>query len=309
MKFLIPNHHAKGGCMQHRVWVIVVVLLLAGCGGNEAEVTAVPTLLSPADSSETADTLPPTFTPEPVEVEQPTPVTPAPTPTPEPPTAVPDSIPTITDQPDALQFVVAAEVNLRRLESFSHERSITIDSPIFDQTDDISCVLRSPDQAFCHAYRETTEATGAVSVRDFEFVQRGAQIWARSNSESAWEELPPDDTNYLESYVNQLILSPHATESFIFGESAIDGVNVYEIWLTLEPVAAVQALYNSDSLDDLLAQAQDGAATARVWIGQEDSLLRLLTIEIRFNTALGDVTLNGIGTLANFNQTVDIPQP
>lgn len=288
---------------------IFVLLLLIGCGGNEPEVTAVPTALVPVNSSETADTLPPTFTPEPVEIEQPTPVTPAPTPTDEPPTAVPDVIPTTAEQPDALQFLVAAEVNLRRLDSFSHERSITIDSPIFDQTDDISCVLRSPDQAFCHAYRETTEATGAVAVRDFEFVQRSGQIWARNNSESAWEELPPDETNYLDSYVNQLILSPHVTDAFIFGESAIEGVNVYEIWLTLEPVAAVQALYGGESLDELLAQAQDGEASARVWIGQEDSLLRLLTIEIHFDTALGEVTLNGIGTLANFNQTADIPQP
>jgi hypothetical protein len=170
-------------------------------------------------------------------------------------------------------------------------------------------VLRSPDQAFCRAYRETTEATGAVAVRDFEFVQRGSQIWARDNSQAAWEELPRDDTNYLESYINQLILSPYATDAFIFGEAAIEGVNVYEIWVTLEPLTAVQALYSNDDLDDFLAQAQDGEATARVWVGQEDSLLRLLTIEIHFNTALGEVSLNGIGTLANFNQTADIPQP
>ena len=295
--------------MQNRIWIIIIALCLVGCGGSEPEVTAVPTLLAPADSPQTTDnTLPPTFTPEPVEIETPTPVTPAPTPTDRPPTAVPD-LPSPTNQPDALQFVVGAEVNLRRLESFSHERSITIASPIFDQTDDISCILRSPDGAFCHAYRETTEATGAVNVRDFEFVQRGTQIWARNDSQSAWEELPPEETNYLESYVNQLILSPHTTEAFVFGESAIDGVNVYEIWLTLDPIAAVQALYNGDNLDDLLSQAQDGEATARVWVGQEDLLLRLLTIEIRFNTALGEVTLNGIGTVANFNQAADIPQP
>ena len=295
--------------MPNRVWFTIVFLLLIGCGGGEATGTAVPTLLVPADSPQTANTLPPTFTPEPVEFEQPTPVTPAPTPTDEPPTAVPDIIPTTADQPDALQFLVAAEVNLRRLDSFSHERSITIDTPAFDQTDDISCVLRSPDQAFCHAYRETTEATGDVAVRDFEFLQRSSQIWARNNSQSAWEELPPDDTNYLESYVNQLILSPYVTDAFIFGEAAIDGVNVYEIRLTLEPLTAVQALYSSDNFDDFLAQAQDGEATARVWVGQEDLLLRLLTIEIRFNTALGEVSLNGIATLANFNQTAGIPQP
>jgi hypothetical protein len=293
------------------LFLTFVFLLLVGCGGGEAAGTAVPTLLAPADSpSQTANTLPPTFTPEPVEFAQPTAVTPAPTPTEEPATAVPEIIPTTAaGQPDALQFLVAAEVNLRRLDSFSHERSITIDSPIFDQTDDISCVLRSPDQAFCHAYRETTEAAGDVSVRDFEFVQRSAQIWARNDSQSAWEELPPDDTNYLESYVNQLILSPSVTDAFIFGEAAIEGVNVYEIRLTLEPLMAVQALYEGENLNDLLAQAQDGEATARVWIGQDDSLLRLLTIEIRFNSALGEVSLNGIGTLANFNQTADIPQP
>ena len=293
------------------LFLTFVFLLLVGCGGGEAAGTAVPTLLAPADSpSQTANTLPPTFTPEPVEFAQPTAVTPAPTPTEEPATAVPEIIPTTAaGQPDALQFLVAAEVNLHRLDSFSHERSITIDSPIFDQTDDISCVLRSPDLAFCHAYRETTEATGDVSVRDFEFVQRSSQIWARNDSQSAWEELSPDDTNYFESYVNQLILSPYVTDAFIFGEAAIDGVNVYEIRLTLEPLTAVQALYEGENLNDLLAQAQDGEATARVWVGQDDSLLRLLTIEIRFNSALGEVRLNGIGTLANFNQAADIPQP
>ncbi|MCB8945919.1 MAG: hypothetical protein H6658_19405 [Ardenticatenaceae bacterium] len=43
--------------------------------------------------------------------------------------------------------------------------------------------------------------------------------------------------------------------------------------------------------DDFLAQAQDGQATATIWIGQEDMHLRLLTIDIQFNTALGAVTL------------------
>ena len=107
--------------MWHRVWLILTFLFLIGCGGSPAE-EATP--ISLTESAVTTNTLPPTFTPAPVEVEQPTPVTPASTPTDEPPTAVPDIIPTVADQPDALQFLVAAEVNLRRLESFSHERSI-----------------------------------------------------------------------------------------------------------------------------------------------------------------------------------------
>jgi hypothetical protein len=146
-------------------------------------------------------------------------------------------------------------------------------------------------------------------VRDFEFVQNGARLWARGNSQAAWEELPPDDTNYLASYTNQLILSPYVTDAFVFGQSAVDDVPVYELHLTLDPVAAVRALYSGEGFDDLLEQAGEGEATARAWVGQEDRQLRLLTIEIRFDTPLGDVTLNGLGSLANFNETAAIPEP
>lgn len=295
---------------SHQLILISLFLLLISCGGREGAVaTAVPTANVPGDLEQAENALPPTFTPEAVEIEQATPVTPAPTRTPGPPTAVPELPQPELPQPDARQLLITAENNLLGLDSFSHERSITINTPAFNQAEDISCVFQAPDQAFCHAYRETIPVTGEPTVRDFEFVQRGSQLWARGDSQAAWEELPTDNINYLDSYTSQLLLSPTVTDAFIFGESAIDGVPVYEVRLTLEPLAAVRALYSGESFEDLLTEAQGGEATATVWIGQEDMRLRLLTIEIRFNTALGDVSLNGLGTLANFNEAAVIPEP
>ena len=290
--------------MRNLLWVFSLLFLLLGCGGRTVGDTAAPSTLAPTGSAQTDNALPPTFTPEAVEFEQPPPVTPAPTPTPDPPTAVPPNA-----QPDALQALIAAENRLRNLASFSHERSITVNTPAFNQTEDISCVFQSPDQAFCHAFRETIPVTGDPEVRDFEFVQRGLQLWARGNSQADWELLPSDNTNYLDSYTNQLLLSSFVTDAFIFGESAIDGVPVYEIRLTLEPLAAVEALYSGDDFDDFLAQAQAGQAMATVWIGQADQQLRLLTIEIGFETALGTVNLSGLGSIANFNEPTIIPEP
>ena len=292
--------------MQKQFWFFLLLCLpFISCGGNNTVVvTAVPTAQVPGDVEQSDNGLPPTFTPEAVEFEQPTPVTPMPTATSAPPTAAPLPL-----EPDALQLVLAAENNLRSLSSFSHQRSITVNTPAFEQTEDISCVFQVPDEAFCDAYRETIPVTGDPTVRDFEFVQRGTQLWARGNSEAAWESLPPDDINYLESYSSQLILSPYVTDAFIFGESAIEGIPVYEIRLTLDPVPAVEALYSGESFAEFLAQAQDKEATATVWVGQVDSYLRLLTIEIRFSTPLGDATLNGLGTIDDFNETPSIPQP
>lgn len=301
--------------MRNRHYLLSwLCLLFVSCGGGgSTAVTPIPTS-NTAATEEAEGLLPPTFTPEAVEFEQPTPVTPAPTHTPAPATAVPPtstppiSLPT-PDWPDPLPLLITAENNLLSLTSFSHERAITVNTPAFNQSEDISCIFQAPDQAFCDAYRETIPVAGDPSVRDFEFVQRGPQLWARSDSTAAWQELTPDNVNYQEAYTNQLILSPFVTDAFIFGESAIDDVPVYEVRLTLEPMAAVNALYSGDSFEDFLAEAQGGQASATVWIGQSDTLLRLLTIEIQFDSALGEVSLNGLGTVANFNETAVIPQP
>ena len=293
--------------MRNRHYLFnLLFLLLISCGGSgTTAVTPIPTI----PTLQTDSLLPPTFTPEAVEFEQPTPVTPAPTHTPAPATAVPQMAQPEIVYPDALQLLITAENNLLSLASFSHERDITINTPAFSQSEDISCIFQSPDQAFCDAYRETIPVAGDPNVRDFEFVQLGTQLWARSNSTADWQELPPDNVNYQDAYTDQLILSPFVTNAFVFGESAIDDVPVYEVRLTLEPLAAVNALYSGDSFDDFLAEAQDGQASATVWIGQTDMLLRLLTIEIQFDTSLGAVSLNGLGTVANFNQPAIIPEP
>lgn len=297
---------------SHYILFLFLSLLIVSCGGRveTVVVTAVPTANIPDANGEPASnsSLPPTFTPEAIVIETATPITPAPTRTPASATAVPEFI-IPTALPDALPILLAAEQNLRGLISFSHERSITVDTPAFSQTEDISCIFQAPDQAFCHAYRETLPITGDPTVRDFEFVQRGDQLWARGNSNAAWEVLPSDNINYLESYSNQFIFSPFVTEAYVFGESAIDDVAVFEIRLTLEPVAAVNALYSGENFEEFLEQAQDGEATATVWVGQEDGLMRLITIEIIFDSALGEVSLNGLGTLANFNQPAVIPEP
>ncbi|MCB8945920.1 MAG: hypothetical protein H6658_19410 [Ardenticatenaceae bacterium] len=110
-------------------------------------------------------------------------------------------------QPDALQLLITAENNLLTLTSFSHQRSITINTPPSTKAK-ISLHLpgtRRWPSATPTAKPSPSPATPTCATLNS---SSAAVNCERANSQAAWQELPPDNTNYLEAYTGQLRLSP-----------------------------------------------------------------------------------------------------
>ena len=223
-------------------------------------------------------------------------------------TAVPKPTP-LTISPEAYELLLMAEANLSLLNSLTHERFITIQSPIFKLTEEVQCAMRPPDEIYCNIFRDSGYTGNAPTIADFEFIQQGQQVWIRQNDETVWTESPPDTTNYLQAQLDQLQPSSFVIGAELDAETVIDGAPVQAIRLVLDPITAVQTLYDDQALNNFLAQTKEAEATATLWIGQEDGYLRKLLVQITFTSPAGLVVIIGQGALNNFNEPVDIPVP
>jgi hypothetical protein len=317
------------------VFIILCGLWLLGCRAQEetaelptlvptaviptnppaAEESAMTTAVLPTPTPSNEDqTLPPTFTPlarsggvsaTSVPDEAATPEAAAATAA---ATAAPTSTPIPLD-PEAWQLLLTAEENLRQLGSLVHERYITIQSPFFKQTEAITCTMRPPAEIYCDVYRETSYTGTDPDIEDFEFVQRGQQVWIRNEGEVDWTEYPPDPKNYLQAQLRQLQPSAFVTGAIIVGETTIASVPAQAVLLELDPITAVQTLYNAETFNDFLAQTKNATATATLWIGSQDEQMHKLEVDISLLTLAGNVTIVGVGSVSAHNQPVEVIDP
>lgn len=313
------------------ITLVCFVVTVACQAWTQTEEAALPTLVptavlatQPAPAGDGAGSgLPATNTPVPTTISS---VPPTFTPQPDQPASAADSdqpavesVPTVGDAgasasvpANALQIVTEAEANLRQLRSFNHMRAVKVDSTSFQLTENLDCAMRPPDQIYCHVYRRSANMGEAPAVEDFEFVQRGQRVWLRNSSSAPWTELAQDGgsgVNYLEVQTSQLQPSPFTMDASITGETTIEGLPTDEITLALDPETAVQRLFDADTFNALQEETKDVHAVMTLWVDREQRLMRKVRIRVSFFVQDSSVQVTGEGTLYNFNQPVEIPDP
>lgn len=307
--------------------------LLIGCGSagetSEATEAAPPPSATPTESATPPPTDTPTATTLPTATATETPL-PSPSPT---EAAFAESTPTRSqpppasaetplataqplegdDGPDPLQLIAKAEPGMRRLQSVTVRQSTTFEMVGLRQSQNQTCQAR-PSRQNTYCVTETTVAFGDSEPMEtyMELVQQGDRFWVREDADGDWEELPAEaleESGLSMDSVTDLRIGDHMTTAALAGTTILDGAPVYEITFALDVATYFQALLGEEAGRAFLDMATSSEADGRLWIGQEDFLLRRANVEMRFTIEGETVSALSQAAYTGFDEPVDIPDP
>ena len=286
--------------------------------GDETAATA-PLAPSPMPTTPPANQLPPTFTPNSVEVDY-TQATPLPTYAPNP-TRTPfvrltaTAVPYRTAAPnpisgEAFKLLRRAEDNLSNSVALKHQRSVVIDSPYYNQTESVTCSMVLPTTIYCAVYRNTVWAGYDAQVEDFEFIQRGRDVWVRNAGEDAWTSRPATSENYLQAQLSQLQSSPYVTAVSTPRETTFDGTAVYEVQISLNPDRTVREFFGTEMYESFRLNSTLPDFQATLLIDRNSEQIKQVILAASFILPDGGtVQIQAEDTLTQFNEPIDIPNP
>ena len=239
--------------------LVIVLLLLAACGGETAPVAP------PSPAAPVAEASLPTRSPLPTPTS-----TPAPTNTPEPtpaPTEPPESL-------SAQEVLEKASAAMAAVESGYAEVEIQTQLAEGPMPVAVDIQIVGDFQAPDRSQFNVTMATGGFTI-ETEFITVGTESYVKNPFNGEWNaspESPAPFGNLLALGAVNLDFDPEVAGGFtLVGKEQLDGETVYRL----------QGVLSGDDLAKLLDGPQSALATSQVeyWIGVDDFLLR----EIRFH--------------------------
>ena len=300
--------------MNALTWLLratIITLFLFACRLGEVNLAqTTPTSLPPPTITTSP---PPTSTTQPTATqEQPSsqPTMPPATSQPTMPPATP--IPTVAISGEALVLVRRAEAALRRLDTLTVTRLIIIESDDLYQTERHLCMMQLPDNLHCTTYRNTnyTDPTTEDKVVDYEYLQRGINLWTRNEGDEAWAAPSRSAINYLEAQLAQIQMSDYVVTAVLGEEAIIDNVPVYQVRMTLEPASIIDVFFADIAYGDSLSPSENDSFALSLWLGQEDNIIRKAVVNLQFQEENGTVvTLSMQSYLSDINQPVIFPDP
>lgn len=307
-------------------------LLLLGCQSGE-EATASPT----QEIAVATDTAAPTETVAPTQTTIPVTNTPEPTATLIPPTKTPPTPPTVaattavkpaaTSTPDkvvppaqplvgdgvidVMQLVLDSEKRVQNLETSQFTQIVLVTTAGFEQRVTQNCAAELPDHVYCRSDVVITVGSDAPLETDNETVQDGEQLWLREEG-GEWRDVTTEFAQselFSQEGLQQLTLSEFMVEAELAGETTIDDVAVYEVGFDLDVNAYVSTILGEEMAALFTASAEENSGRGRIWIGQDDLLVRKALVEMSFLIEGEEISITTQAASFGFNEPVEIPDP
>jgi hypothetical protein len=283
--------------------LIVVSLILAGCGAEKstATPTPVPPSPTPVPPTATATPVPPTATP--------TPVPPTATATPAPSGALPD------DPFEALKAINQASMELKSAH-FTMDMDMDMDiggssvTMVMTAVGDVEMTGPSPEDA--NMQMEMTISLLGQTVK-MELVAVNGQYWTREEGKS-WQSMPATSA----SPFGGLGGDPTAALKYLeqakdlkrLKDEKVDGVDCYHFSFVMdtETLATPEMLGQITGSGQLTAEQarkilETAVLEAEAWVGKEDLFLRRQVIDMTFEISglpeLGD-------TIVKYDMQIDL---